>query len=168
MATASASAAGSWIDAEAAREAVAHVRPLFERAVAENTLGESGAAHVTVMHPMARFGVVSFTAAILYEESFGDTASWDADYAAFARAKAEVAWRTGCDSSVLATEYPHLLRKGDTLLAGAVCVHGITVGVSGMRGWYDSALAASVAAFMRAIMQEKAAALHGVPFVAAD
>ena len=140
------------ITRETALQAVVSVRPLFERAVNTQDFGDSGCAHVVVMDPYARPGSIAFTEAILCEESF-NRECWDADYAMYARAKARLAWRTGRDTYGLATSAPHLLESGDTVLGGGVCVDGIVVGVSGMYAWYDEALAASVAWFLRATIK---------------
>ena len=148
---------------ETARQAVGSARPLFERAISTKDFGDSGCAHVVVMDPSARAGETEFEQAILYEESF-NREGWDADYAMYARAKAKVAWRTGMDSDALRHIAPHLLRTGDTVLGGAVCVNGIVVAVSGLYAWYDEALAASVAWFLRGILKGRLAH-YGKPFV---
>lgn len=139
------------VDEKLAREAVACVRSLFERAVATHDFGESGAAHVVVMRPGSGARDGTFEQAILYEESFGNVPAWDADYAGFARAKAELAWRLQRNSQQARDAAPHLLAVGDTLLGGGVHIDGMTVAVSGMQAWFDEALAASVAWFLRAI-----------------
>jgi hypothetical protein len=144
------------IGRETARQAVGVVRPLFERAVQTKDLGDSGAAHVVVMDPYARPGAVAFEQALLYEESF-NREHWDADYAMYARAKARLAWRTGRDTDGLARRAPQLLQPGDTLLGGGIWIDGIVVAVSGMYAWYDEALAASVAWFLRAIAKGRVA-----------
>ena len=148
------------ITVELAREAVACVRPLFEQSVATTRFGESGAAHVVILTP----GVPETAGAdspVLYEESFGTPATWDADYAGFARAKARLAWRARRDSGSVQALAPHLLQGGDTLLGGGVYVDGMAVGVSGMHAWFDEALAASVAWFLRALARREVAARHG-------
>lgn len=141
-----------------AQEAVACVRPLFDRAVQTQDFGESGAAHVVVMRPGSSPRECSFEDAILYEESFGDVPRWDADYAGFARAKARLAWTAGRDSQQARDAAPQLLSTGDTLLGGGVHIDGMTVAVSGMHAWYDEALAASVAWFLRALAKREVAA----------
>lgn len=142
------------ISRETARQAAAAVRPLFQHVVAIQDFGDSGCAHLVIMDPLARPQNVAFEQAILYEESY-NRERWDADYAMYARAKARVAWRTGRDTQGLAQSAPQLLEKGDTVLAGGVCVDGIVVAVSGMYGSYDEAFAASVAWFLRAIARAR-------------
>lgn len=146
------------VDATLAREAVACARPLFDRAVQTQDFGESGAAHVVVMRPGSTPRESRFEDAILYEESFGDVPRWDADYAEFARAKALLAWTTQRDSQQARDAAPHLLGLGDTLLGGGVHIDGMTVAVSGLHAWYDEALAASVAWFLRALAKREVAA----------
>ncbi|KDD23091.1 Uncharacterised protein [Bordetella bronchiseptica] len=83
--------AARWADAEAAARAVDRVRPLIDAALACRAMGESGFLHVVVMDPLA--AGLPFEQAVLYEESFGDTRRWDADYGAYARRKAALSWR---------------------------------------------------------------------------
>jgi len=145
------------VDERLAREAVACARPLFDRAVQTHDFGESGAAHVVVMRPGSLPAQMRFEQAILYEESYGDVARWDADYAAYARAKARLAWTAQRDSQQVRDAAPHLLVAGDTLLGGGVHIDGMTVAVSGMHAWFDEALAASVAWFLRALAKREVA-----------
>jgi hypothetical protein len=146
------------VNAQLAQEAVACARPLFDRAVQTQDFGESSAAHVVVMRPGSSAGDSTFEQAILYEESFGDVPRWDADYAGFARAKARLAWTMQRDSQAVRDAAPHLLTAGDTLLGGGVYIDGMTVAVSGMQAWFDEALAASVAWFLRALAKREVAA----------
>lgn len=143
------------VTAALAREAIACVRALFERAVATEAFGESHAAHVVVMRPGSTPHEASFESSILYEESFGDVPHWDVDYAMYARAKAQLAWTARRDSQCVRDDAPHLLREGDTVLGGAIHRDGLTVAVSGMQAWFDEALAASVAAFLRALAKRE-------------
>jgi hypothetical protein len=145
----------SLVNETLAQEAVACARPLFDRAVQTQDFGESSAAHVVVMRPGSSPREMSFEQAILYEESFGDVPRWDADYAAFARAKARLAWTTQRDSQQARDAAPQLLAAGDTLLGGGVHIDGMTVAVSGMHAWFDEALAASVAWFLRALAKRE-------------
>ncbi|MGE5523890.1 MAG: hypothetical protein ACM3SS_09240 [Rhodospirillaceae bacterium] len=140
-----------------AQEAVACARPLFDRSVQSHDFGESGAAHIVIMKPGSSPRDSSFEEAILYEESFGDVPRWDADYAAYARAKAKLAWTTQRDSQFARDAAPQLLAIGDTLLGGGVYIDGMTVAVSGMQAWFDEALAATVAWFLRALAKREVA-----------
>ena len=96
-----------------------------------------------------------FDDAILAEHAVSNRSRWDADYAAFARAKAQLAWRSGLDGRTVQDARPHLLRHGETLLAGAVQLDGIVVGVSRRQPWYDEAFANCVAAQLRAIARRR-------------
>jgi hypothetical protein len=98
----------------------------------------------------------NFDEAILYEHAVGDREKWDADYAAFARAKARVAWQNGMDSHAVQELQPHLLRAGDTVLWGSIVLDGIVVGVSGAHPWFDEAFAGTVAMWLRALGKAKA------------
>jgi len=142
------------IDEDAARAAVELALPAIERAMRDPSAGDSGCLHIVVMDPLAAQGG-EFERAILYEYSI-NRAQWDADYAAFARAKARVSWRTGRASHEVLSLTPHRLEPGDTLLWGSVCLDGIVVAVSGMQPWYDEALAGMVACAARAIAKGRA------------
>jgi hypothetical protein len=144
------------VDEDAARAAVEFVMPSIERAMRDPLAGDSGCLHIVIMDPLSAHGS-DFERSILYEHSI-NRAHWDADYAAFARAKARVSWRTGRDGHDVLTLTPHRLEPGDTLLWGSVCLDGIVVAVSGMQPWYDEALAGMVACSMRAIAKSRAVA----------
>jgi hypothetical protein len=79
-------------------------------------VGESGSLYIVIMDPALTPAHCSFEEAILYEHAIGDKARWDTDYAAFARAKARVAWRTGLDVHTVRELRPYLLTAGDTVL----------------------------------------------------
>jgi hypothetical protein len=119
---------------EHARRAVEMARPLIEQAMLDKQFGDSGFLHVVVMDPSRNPDGCAFPDAILHEESFGDRASWDADYAGFARAKAETSWITRADNP-----------------KGAVCVDGIVVGASGAFERFDQAYAGAIAMCLRAV-----------------
>ena len=118
-----------------ARTAVDLALPLIQYAMREPRFGDSGFLHIVVMDPeRTPERVSSFEDAILYEYSVGDRAKWDADYAGYARGKAEQSWRSRADNP-----------------KGAVCLDGIVVGCSGAFEPFDCAYAASVAHCMRAL-----------------
>ena len=98
---------------------------------------DSGFLHVVVMDPRRAPESSSFEEAILHEHSFGDRAKWDADYAHYARAKAEVSWRERRDNP-----------------KGAVCMDGYVVGASGAFECFDQAYSAVVASWLRALERE--------------
>lgn len=144
-------------DADAARRALTLALPMLTASLADKGVGESGCMHVVVMDPGRTPGTCAFEDAILHEHSLPSRERWDADYAAYARDKARLAWQTGTDTGQLATRAPHLLRAGDTVLAGGVVVDGIVVAVSGANGWFDEAFARSVACLLRAVAFERLA-----------
>lgn len=144
--------AGSYfIDRDAAEKAVRLSLPMIQEAMKLKEVGESGFLYIVVMAPLLGPATCSFEEAILYEHAVGDRDKWDADYAAFARAKARVAWRTGFDGHLVQELRPQLLTAQDTVLWGSVVVDGIVVGVSGANPWYDEAFAGTVAMCLRAI-----------------
>lgn len=148
---------GSWLGNRAAAErAIARALPGIEPQVSDPQVCGSGFLHIVVMDPAHGPGDVSFQEAILLEHSVGDRSRWDADYAAFAQAKARLAWETGLDGHVVQARMPHRLRAGDTLLWGGICLDGIAIGVSGAHPWYDEAFALSIAGWFRAEIKRAA------------
>jgi hypothetical protein len=119
-----------------AERAIEMARPLIEQALLEPQYGDSGFLHVVVMDRTQAPGACAFEEAILHEHSFGDPAQWDADYAAFARAKAQTSWLTRADNP-----------------KGAVCVDGIVVAASGAFERFDQAYAGVVAMCLRALQE---------------
>lgn len=126
---------GNRVDAALAAKAVGMAAPLIEHAMRDRRFGDSGFLHVVVMDPAKGPGDCAFEDAILLERSFGgDRAAWDADYAAYARGKAEASWKAGADNP-----------------QGAVCVDGLVVGASGAFEAFDQAYAGAVAMCLRAL-----------------
>lgn len=142
---------------DVAQEAVQLARPMLDAALSNVSVGESGFLHVVIMNPLALPGHCDFSDAILYEESIGDPAQWDADYGAFARGKARLSWRTGLSSHEVVALQPHLLQAKDSRVWGSVCLDGIVVAVSGANPWFDEAFAATVASLFKAVVQGRRA-----------
>ena len=144
-------AMGSWLSSRAAAQrALQMALPCIEPLVADREVCGSGFLYIVVLDPARAPHECTFEDAVLIEHAIGDPSRWDADYRAFARAKARLSWRHGRDAHWVQTHRPHLLREGDTTLWGAVCLDGIVVGVSGAHPWYDEAFAHCVAGFLRA------------------
>jgi hypothetical protein len=139
-----------FINRDIAAQAVRTALPMIAEAVDKKdpAVGDSGFFHLVVMDPSRPPGSCHFEEAILYEYSVGDREKWDADYAAFARAKAKVAWQAGMDSCAA-----QALR-----LWGSAVVDGIVVGASGLQAWYDEAFAGAVAMCLRALAKGQAEA----------
>jgi hypothetical protein len=155
-------ASGSYfVDRCTAEAAVKMSLPMINEAMKKPEVGESGFLYIVIMDPALTPADCSFEEAILYEYAIGDKARWDADYAAFARAKARVAWRTGLDGHTVRELRPYLLTPGDTVLWGSVALDGIVVSTSGAHPWYDEAFAGTIAIFLRAIAKSRIAAEHG-------
>ncbi|GAA4323630.1 hypothetical protein GCM10023144_04640 [Pigmentiphaga soli] len=150
-------ASSHYANRAAAEQAVRMALPLIEAAMRHAYVGESGFLYIVVMDPaLGPSSGCDFEQAVLYEHAVGDRERWDADYAAFARGKAMLSWRTGMDSHRVQALYPHLLRGGDSTLWGSVCVDGIVVGVSGANPWYDEAFAGTVAYCLKAVAKGRA------------
>lgn len=155
-------ASGSYfINRDAAEKAVRLSLPMIHEAMKLKEVGESGFLYIVIMDPLRRPANSSFEEAILYEYAVGDREKWDADYGAFARAKARVAWRTGLDSHLVQELQPHLLAAGDTVLWGSAVVDGIIVGVSGANPWFDEVFAGTVAMCLRGLAKGAAASARG-------
>jgi hypothetical protein len=149
---------GSWYaDRACAQRAIEMALPAIEAAVARRDVSGTGFLSIVVVDPALAPGECTFEEAILAEHHVGERAQWDADYNAFARAKARQAWAHGSDTHRLQALQPHRLRVGDVAVWGAVCLDGIVVGVSGAHPWYDEAFATMVAAALRALAKDAAA-----------
>ncbi|MGE5466916.1 MAG: hypothetical protein ACM3Y9_05770 [Ignavibacteria bacterium] len=136
---------------EAARRALALAAPMIEAARRDPQIVGSGFLFVVVMDPGLTPPDAAFEEAILLERGFGDEAAWDADYRRFARDKARSSWLNGADGRALQALVPHRLKRGDSLLAGGVCIDGITVAASGAFAWFDELAAGTVALALRAL-----------------
>jgi len=140
---------------EAAREALQMALPMIEPQMRNPEVVGSGFLCIVIVDPALKPGSVPFEEAILLEYAIGDRMKWDADYAAFARAKAKASWEHGLDGHALQALKPHRLSEGDTLLWGAVNLDGIVVGVSGAHPYYDEAFATAVAGCLRAVAKHR-------------
>lgn len=155
-ATPTTSAPSFYADRQAAAQAVRMALPLIEAAMREpERVGESGFLYLVIMDPASSPARDPFEQAILYEHAIGDPERWDADYAALARGKAYLSWRTGLDSHLVQTAYPQLLQKNDSTLSGTACLDGFVVASSGAHPWYDEAFAMTVAACLKAIVKAR-------------
>lgn len=150
-----------YINQETARRAVGLATPMIEAGMADRRIVGSGFLYLVVMDPGLPPGLAEFEEAILYEHAFGDRRKWDADYAAFARGKAKLSWATGLESRRVQTQSPHLLRSGDSLLWGSVCLDGIVVAASGAFPQFDEVYAGTVALWLRALAKESREADSG-------
>lgn len=153
--TTSSLAGSRYADAQAARQALQLALPMIEPLMSDESICGSGFLYIVVMDPALAPADARFEDAVLLEHAIGDRSRWDADYAAFALAKAEVSWRNGQDSHRVQTAQPHLLREGDSLLWGSVCLDGIIVALSGAHPWWDEAFATCIAANLRAIAKAR-------------
>jgi hypothetical protein len=145
-------------DASAARRAIELALPMLEPAVRDASICGSGFLCIVGLDPGLGPGECAFDDAVLAEHAIGERSRWDADYAAFARAKARLSWQHAADGGALQASRAHALRAGDSLLEGSVCLDGIVVGVSGAHAPFDEAFATAVAANLRAIARQRHAA----------
>ncbi|MBS1189720.1 MAG: hypothetical protein H6R10_1512 [Rhodocyclaceae bacterium] len=150
-----------YVNRDTARRAVELASPMIEAGLADRSLVGSGFLYLVIMDPGLPPGRAAFEEAILYEHAFGDRSRWDADYAAFARGKAQLSWASGLDSQRLQALAPHLLRAGDSLLWGGVCLDGIVVAASGAFPRFDEVYAGTVALWLRALAKEAREADEG-------
>lgn len=145
-----------YVDRALAERAVAMATPLIESAMRDKRFGDSGFLHVVVMNPGLTTADATFEEAILHEHSYGDRSKWDADYQAFARAKAQVAWRHQRDSHAVQALQPYRLATGETTLWGSVCLDGIVVGASGAFAMFDEAYSGVIAMCLRGLAKQRA------------
>ena len=144
--------AGScYVTRDCVRRAVELVVPMLEAGRADREIVGSGFLHIVILDPYLTPARARFEEAILYER---DRSLWDADYAAFARAKARLTWETGLGSHEVQALRPHLLPAGATALWGSVCLDGIVVGISGAFPWFDEAYAGAIACMIRALAKK--------------
>lgn len=136
---------------QTAREAIELALPMIRQWLDDPHICGSGCLCIVVMDPAKRWPQATFADAVLLEHDAITRNDWDADYAAFARAKARAAWEHGCDSAAVQARRPQCLREGDSLLWGGVWLDGIVVAASGAMPWYDEAIACCVAANLRAL-----------------
>ena len=120
-----------------------------------DAVSHAGFLHIVVLDPARGPGDHAFDDAVLHEHSVARE-RWDADYRAYALAKARVSWRTGLDGQVVHATRPHLLASGDPYTWGSVCLDGIVVAVSGAQPQFDEAFATVVAGFVRALAKRRA------------
>lgn len=149
---------GHYLTRETAQNALALATPMIEHALLDRSIVGSGFLYVVVMDPARTPINTVFEEAILHEHAFGDRSLWDADYAAFARSKARLSWRTGYDSHVVQHTVPHLLRSGDSTIAGGICLSGLVVAASGAFPEFDEVFAGTIALWLRALSRRARAA----------
>jgi len=149
------------VDRQLAVRAVNLALPMIEAAMADPKINDNRFLHIVVMDPCAhprqdpRQGIAAFEQAILHEHSVGDRAQWDADYSAFARAKARTGWDCAAVAHISKDSRPWLLHGAESRFWGSAALDLIVVGVSGMRPCYDEAVASVVAACLKALAKDR-------------
>ncbi|HET8877702.1 MAG TPA: hypothetical protein VFO53_15335 [Casimicrobiaceae bacterium] len=127
--------------------------PMLEALLADASISAEHAMHLVVMDPAAEVKTTPFDDAILVERSFGDAASWQADYPWYAREKTRLAWREQMSLRTLFGQHPARLRDGDIRVEGAVRSGRWVVGASGAQPWYDHAIATIAIALLEAAVE---------------
>lgn len=145
---------GALVDAGTARRAIELAMPMIQGALADEDVSGCGVLSIVVMDPASSPRHHRFEEAVLLERRIGEQEGGEADFDGFARAKARLSWETGLDSSVVQATRPHVLRQGDTLLWGSVCLDGVVVAVAGAKPWFDEAFATAIAANVRALAKQ--------------
>ena len=69
----------------------------------------------------------------------------------YATAKARLALRTGCDTTRLRDEFPHLYQAGDIKWPGGIVRNGLALGFSGVQGEFDQMICEWFASAVQAI-----------------
>lgn len=144
-------------DAAAAQDALALCRPAIAPLVGRADVCGTGCLCIVVLDP-ARSPQPGHlvTDAVLLEAAIGrPREQWDADYAAYARAKAALSWRTGRHGSEVIATRPQLIDAGEAALPGGVCLEGIVVAASGAMPWWDELFALWVAASLRSVAHRR-------------
>ena len=112
--------------------------------------------HIVIMDPRIKPWEADFNDAILYQESIGETTTWEHPFDEFARNKAEQAWRNTQPNIVAQTMHPSSLKEGDLPFYGTFVYGNIVVATSGVEQWFDMLVSGWVAlAFEQLCIHEK-------------
>lgn len=120
-----------------AEEAVKTVMPAIMSLMKNR--GVRGDLHIVVLDPTIKPWNGTFTDAVIYEHQIGDPQEWKHDYASIARSKAEQSWRTQMPNGIMQLNAAALIEAGDVKYASAFVepLSGMTVGCSGIQGYFD-------------------------------
>ena len=112
--------------------------------------------HIVIMDPRIKPWEADFNDAILYQESIGETTTWEHPFDEFARNKAEQAWRNTQPNIVAQTMHPSSIKEGDLPFYGTFVYGNIVVATSGVEQWFDMLVSGWVAlAFEQLCIHEK-------------
>ena len=136
-----------------AEEALDLVMPSIETLLVEKA--KRTHVHIVIMDPRKKPWECEFTDAIWYERSITNDEPWERDYTAFARAKANQAWREGQHGIVVTALAPATLRHGDTVYDGSFCYNGVIVACSGVEPYFDMLISAWVALAIQQLSQHQ-------------
>jgi hypothetical protein len=93
-------------DAAAVDQAMRMALLMIQPSCKDKNVCGAGFLSIIVMKPGLDPRDTPFEEAILLEHAVGDKDEWDADYAAYAKAKARLSWETGLDGSVVQALQP--------------------------------------------------------------
>ena len=149
----------SLLNREQAVKAVWLAKPSILAAMEAKVL-KRGDLHIVVMDPTILYPDFAGSGrdpsqAILYEESIGEPAKWERDYAAIARAKTLLSWKCGLSSQEIVERYPYLLQDSDVAYWGSVVRGGLVIGASGVQSYFDQWACGLVADSCQALSIER-------------
>lgn len=103
--------------------------------------------HIVVLDPTIKPWNSTFEDAVLYEHPIGNPQDWMHDYMTIARGKAQQGWRTQLPNGLMQLNAAVLLEKGDVKYTSCYvdAVSGMTVGCSGIQGYFDYLIGGLVA-----------------------
>ncbi len=117
-------------------ECFAMIAPMLTERFITSVPGRVGAC-IVVLDPSPFLEEPSSHPPVLWSGTLGesDITKWKYPYNVFAKAKAELAWRTKMSNHIAMAAVPHLLTGEDFKFAGGVYLNGICVGTSGLAKW---------------------------------
>jgi len=124
-------------------------------------LMESGLTH----NKWIRIVVLGVEGQIIYEGNVGPDAGtagkWLEESTLFARGKAAIHFRTGKPSIEAQARRPNALIVGDTIHGGSASYEGVIVAASWVQGYFDEAIAGTVAAILWGLCMDAQAKYMG-------
>jgi hypothetical protein len=104
---------------------------------------------------------------VLHEQSVGPDKDADQKRLAacieIARSKAQIHFRTGHPAAEIQARRPHSLLVNDTIWGGSASHEGIIAAASGIQGYFDESISATVAAILWGLCMDAQAAYMAKP-----
>ncbi len=129
-----------------ARRAVAIARPTIEEVLGSDLVDGRANLHLVVLDPD--------NGRAIYEESFGDKATWQHPYDKIAQAKASLCWHNERVGRSIQNDAPWLYERGDTRYAGGVFENGLVVAASGLQDYFDEMISWMVVSAIQALCRD--------------